>query len=80
MRHEIESIQHDTDFTLAQIQRQREALARREEQLLSYVEQRNIDIPVAIGQALLESVNALLAPSKQDIDGNGNHLPCDRQR
>ena len=64
MEHNIVVVQQEVDTALVQIQRQREALTQREQQLLSYAAQRNIDIPVATGLALLESVNMLLTPSE----------------
>jgi hypothetical protein len=67
MKHNLEAMQQEVDTTLLQIQSQREALIQREQQLLSYATQRNIDIPVATGLALLESLNVVLSHSKPNI-------------
>jgi hypothetical protein len=73
MEQNIVAMQQEVDTTLVRIQRQREALARREQQLLLYATQQYIDIPVATGLALLESINTLSKPNivveKQSIGG-----------
>ena len=80
MEQNIVAMQQEVDTTLVRIQRQREALARREQQLLLYATQQNIDIPIATGLALLESINTPSKPNtvveKQSIGGcdkNGTH-------
>ncbi|KAH9882691.1 hypothetical protein J1614_000056 [Plenodomus biglobosus] len=75
-----EAVQQEVDTTLLQVQREREGLAQRERELLSHAAQRNIDIPIATGLQLLDSINALLAPcnpnivvEKQSIGGLDNN-------
>lgn len=66
MENEIRTIQQELDTAIVQIQREREreTLARRERQLLSYAAQQGNHIPVVMGEALLESTNVLFASNK----------------
>ncbi|PSN59048.1 hypothetical protein BS50DRAFT_287940 [Corynespora cassiicola Philippines] len=66
MVHTIEIMQQEVNSTPFQMKREREALVQREQQLLSYVAQQRIDIPTAADEALVESVNALLATHRLD--------------
>lgn len=85
MEHDIEAIQQEAGTTLLRLQRQKEALARREQQLLSDAAQQKIDIPAAAGQALVESINVLLAANEPNmavekqgmIRRDGNALDAD---
>jgi hypothetical protein len=67
MDHDIEAVQQRVHAALLLMQREKEELAEREQQLLSYAAQQNIDIPDATGVVLLDSINAVLASSNANI-------------
>ena len=67
MEHDIVVARQEVDDELVQIRRQREALDLRKQQLLSYAEQLNTDIPTAMGSALLHSIDHVLARDKPNI-------------
>ncbi|PVH92412.1 hypothetical protein DM02DRAFT_277107 [Periconia macrospinosa] len=67
IENKMAEVRREVNATLVQIQRERDILAQREQQLLLYAAQQNIDIPVKTGQALLESTIVLLTPSEPDI-------------
>jgi hypothetical protein len=60
----VVAIQEEVGAKLDQINKQKEALVQQEHQLLSDAAQRNINIPIAIGQALLDSIAMVLIPDK----------------
>jgi hypothetical protein len=64
MEHDVVAMQQEVHTTLIQIQTEKQELAQREQQVLSYAAQQNIDIPIVIGRALLESINTVPVPGK----------------
>lgn len=67
MEHDIGAIKQETSTALLTLQRQKEALARREQRLLSDAAQQEMTIPAVAGQVLAESVNLILAANEPDI-------------
>jgi len=67
MEHNVSAMQQEVEATLVQIQRQREELAQREQRILAYAAQQNINIPAATGLVLLGSINAIRTPNKPNI-------------
>ncbi|KAL1592636.1 hypothetical protein SLS60_011052 [Paraconiothyrium brasiliense] len=69
MKQNLGAIRREVNSALLRIQWERDALLQREQGLMSYVAQQKINIPVAAGQSLDESVNVLFATQKLHMVG-----------
>jgi hypothetical protein len=67
MNHDLEAMKQDINATFDQIEVQREALRKRELLLQSSISRRQIDISVAAGQTLIESITMDAVAEVQNI-------------